>query len=260
MNEFIFLERQWERDRDTLCRGMDNFLTFDQPVTVLMFCEGTRLTPAKFAAARLFAQQKGVPPFEHHLMPRARGFVCCVRHLNRGTSCSPDGTTTTSSNQMPAIYNVQIAFPASGPPPTFLSLLRGQAVRGDVFLHRIPMSSIASGTEEEFLMQLYRRKDDLMSYYALHDSFPSPATCETPPSPSPASCPPHCLVRRRECGHGLPPAGGPRAGTDGPLFRPHRTPGPRVCWIRVPGPQHARSHWLRLRVHRNDRECEQLQH
>jgi 1-acyl-sn-glycerol-3-phosphate acyltransferase len=40
-NEFIFLERQWDKDKDTLCRGLDNFLTFTKPVTVLMFCEGT---------------------------------------------------------------------------------------------------------------------------------------------------------------------------------------------------------------------------
>lgn len=40
-NEFIFLERQLEKDKETLCRGLDNFLTVERPLTVLMFCEGT---------------------------------------------------------------------------------------------------------------------------------------------------------------------------------------------------------------------------
>lgn len=186
VNEFIFLERNWERDQDTLRRGMDNFLSFDRSVTVLMFCEGTRLTPAKFDAARQFALKKGVDPLKHHLMPRSRGFVCCIRHLKSiAANESKNDTKTSEQHQMRAIYNVQIACPAVSKEqaqPTFLSLLRGLPVRGDVFLQRIPIDSIPDGEEEEYLIQLYRRKDALMSYYESHDSqFPAPAVCEQPP-------------------------------------------------------------------------------
>lgn len=166
LNEFVFLERNWDRDQDTLRAGMDNFLTFNRPVTVLMFCEGTRFTPDKFAAAQKFAASKGLEAFKHHLMPRSRGFECCVSHLNQ-----------MKSDKLTALYNVQIAVPHDSPDPTFLSLLRGLPVRGDVFLQRIPIRSIAAGQEQQFLMKLYRGKDDLMTYYKEHGRFPEPAVC-----------------------------------------------------------------------------------
>jgi hypothetical protein len=72
-----------------------------------------------------FAASKGIEPFKHHLIPRSRGFVCCIKHLRQ----NPDAAT-----RMPALYNVQIAISSDQPDANFHSLMHGMPVRGDVYL------------------------------------------------------------------------------------------------------------------------------
>ena len=45
--EFIFLERNWTKDQKTMCESLDTLFEYDDPVTVLMLCEGTRYTKEK---------------------------------------------------------------------------------------------------------------------------------------------------------------------------------------------------------------------
>lgn len=60
-----------------------------------MFAEGTRFTPSKHAASVEFAQKSGLPPLQHLLVPRTKGFLLTLQQL-RG--------------KFPAIYCATLAF------------------------------------------------------------------------------------------------------------------------------------------------------
>lgn len=81
--EFIFLARNWDEDKLILGQALDTFMEYLHPVIILLFCEGTRFTPDKYAASVDFAKSKGIHYFKYHLVPRTRGFVHMIKHLKR---------------------------------------------------------------------------------------------------------------------------------------------------------------------------------
>ena len=62
---------------------------------MLLFAEGTRMTPAKHAASMEFAKKRGLPVLNHLLIPRTRGFIQCVQSLK---------------GHFPVIYDVTVTF------------------------------------------------------------------------------------------------------------------------------------------------------
>ena len=47
LSDFIFLDRNWEKDKQTLTKGMSDLATYPSSVWLLLFAEGTRLSPEK---------------------------------------------------------------------------------------------------------------------------------------------------------------------------------------------------------------------
>ena len=170
-NEFIFLARDWNKDSKSLGRQLDTLAEYPHPLMLLLFCEGTRLTPEKYAASLEFAKERNIDHFKHHLVPRPKGFVYCISHIKEKLLTS-----------IPAIYNVQVAFSSSlnqEVEPNVSSLMYGQQLIGDVYLERIPIESIAQNEPGDsdialgnFLTSLYHEKDELMDYHAKHHEFP----------------------------------------------------------------------------------------
>lgn len=72
--EVIYLERNWEKDRETIAKGVENLQDFPDPMFLLIFAEGTRFSQEKYRASLEFAKQKGnLPILKHHLVPRTKG-------------------------------------------------------------------------------------------------------------------------------------------------------------------------------------------
>ncbi|UYV60302.1 AGPAT3 [Cordylochernes scorpioides] len=160
-SDFIFVRRSWEQDAKNLGNQLDTLLSYGDPFNLLMFCEGTRLTPEKFEASMAFAKQRGLPPLNYHLIPRTRGFNFCARYLK---------------DKMAAVYDLQLCFPPEGPAPTFLNVLLGKPLVGDLYVRRIPMSEVPTDSEEastKWLMELYQHKDKLMEEYQRTREFPT---------------------------------------------------------------------------------------
>lgn len=64
-------------------------------VQMLLYAEGTRFTKDKHEASLKFAQSKGLPELQEHLLPRTKGFSIGLPHFR---------------HNLAAVYNVQIAF------------------------------------------------------------------------------------------------------------------------------------------------------
>ncbi len=121
---------------------------------LLIFAEGTRKTKEKFAASREFAQSKGITPLNHHLLPRTKGFTHTIQQAD------PD--------KLRAVYDITVCIDENrGHEATLANILKGKKTVAEMFIRRIAVKDIP--TEEpaasEWLMQLYREKDDLIENY-----------------------------------------------------------------------------------------------
>lgn len=113
--ESIFLRREWDKDRETIARDLkyirdfpDNYwftvskvlynydlfnciivlngtimimMLFCFFFQLLLFCEGTRFTPAKHKLSMDFAARNNLPILKHHLSPRTKGFIHSIYGL-----------------------------------------------------------------------------------------------------------------------------------------------------------------------------------
>ncbi|XP_071455483.1 1-acyl-sn-glycerol-3-phosphate acyltransferase gamma-like isoform X2 [Hetaerina americana] len=158
--ESIFLERDWDKDKETIGKQIKELVEYPDPIWLLLYAEGTRFTPEKHKASLEFAKEKGLPELKHHLTPRTKGFVCSVPYLKE---------------KFGAIYEVQLAFKKSDViKPTLNNLLMGKKVMAHMYINRIPMDEVPA--EEvacaQFLKNLYLKKDKMQdSFYKTGDFF-----------------------------------------------------------------------------------------
>ncbi|PSR90200.1 1-acyl-sn-glycerol-3-phosphate acyltransferase [Actinidia chinensis var. chinensis] len=111
-SDYVFLERNWAKDEETLKSGFLHLKNFPQPFWLALFVEGTRFTQAKLLAAQEFAASAGLPVPRNVLIPRTKGFVSAVNHMR---------------SFVPAIYDITVAIPKNEPRPTILRILRGRS-------------------------------------------------------------------------------------------------------------------------------------
>jgi len=159
--EIVFLERNWEKDREPMEQQIRNLTEHPDPVWLLMFAEGTRFTPSKHAASVEFAQKSGLAPLQHLLVPRTKGFLLTVEQL-RG--------------KFPAIYCATLAFNTKeGAKPTLKSMLLGRRVIGEMLLERIPLDEVPEDPAQAalWLHENYRHKDQMIDVYKKEGSFPA---------------------------------------------------------------------------------------
>ncbi|XP_076299844.1 1-acyl-sn-glycerol-3-phosphate acyltransferase delta [Lasioglossum baleicum] len=145
--ENIFLERNWEKDKQIIGTQIDELANHPDIIWLLLNAEGTRFTAKKAEASQKFAREKGLPVLKYHLTPRTKGFTASVSHM-RG--------------KIPAIYNVQVNFKPDDPvKPTITNLLLGKRVVAHLYIQRIPLEDVPENDEAaaEWLYKLYEMKD-----------------------------------------------------------------------------------------------------
>ncbi|GMQ00761.1 hypothetical protein CsSME_00047698 [Camellia sinensis var. sinensis] len=73
-SDYVFLERSWSKDEETLKSGFQNLKDFPQPFWLALFVEGTRFTQEKLLAAQEYAASAGLPVPRNVLVPRTKVF------------------------------------------------------------------------------------------------------------------------------------------------------------------------------------------
>ncbi|XP_043213766.1 1-acyl-sn-glycerol-3-phosphate acyltransferase gamma-like isoform X1 [Amphibalanus amphitrite] len=152
-SSIIFLRRKWDEDKEHIDRQLAVLADYPDPVWLLIFCEGTRFTAAKHEASMEVARRKGLPELRHLLLPRTKGFTYSVSRLR---------------DKFAAVYNVTVAFDTQNyAQPTLYNMMLGKKIVGDLYVERIPMSEVPEDEQEaaEFLHQLYRNKDKMLTSY-----------------------------------------------------------------------------------------------
>ncbi|EDV39825.1 uncharacterized protein Dana_GF10215, isoform B [Drosophila ananassae] len=160
MAEFIFLDRNFDKDKIVIKNQLTEVFSYPDPVWLLLNAEGTRFTPAKHELSVKFAQERGLPVLKHHLIPRTKGFITSLPTM-RGIC--------------PGIHDINLAFKRTAETkPTMLSQLNGEAVEPYMYIRRIPLSVVPEGEKEaaQWMQDFYVEKDKLIdSFHETGDFF-----------------------------------------------------------------------------------------
>ena len=64
-SDVAYLERDWVKDQDIMTKSINALSDYPDPVWLLIFAEGTRLSPEKLEASRDFARSRNLPVLRH---------------------------------------------------------------------------------------------------------------------------------------------------------------------------------------------------
>lgn len=157
-NEYLFLERSWAKDENTLRSGMQNLKDYPRPFWLALFVEGTRFTPAKLLAAQEYAASQGLPVPKNVLIPRTKGFVSAVSNMR---------------SFVPAIYDCTVNVPTDQPSPTMLRILKGQSSVVHVRIKRHLMKELPLKDEgvSQWCKDTFVQKDALLDKHIAEGTF-----------------------------------------------------------------------------------------
>ncbi|KAE9590744.1 putative 1-acylglycerol-3-phosphate O-acyltransferase [Lupinus albus] len=157
-SEYLFLERSWVKDENTLKSGLQRLSDYPLPFWLALFVEGTRFTQAKLLAAQEYAASTGLPVPRNTLIPRTKGFVASVSHMR---------------SFVPAIYDMTVAIPKSSPAPTLLRLFKGQPSVVHVHIKRHLMKELPETDDSvaQWCRDIFVAKDALLDKHIAEDTF-----------------------------------------------------------------------------------------
>ncbi|KAA0056311.1 1-acyl-sn-glycerol-3-phosphate acyltransferase 2-like isoform X1 [Cucumis melo var. makuwa] len=157
-SDYIFLERSWAKDENTLESSFQSLMDFSMPFWLALFVEGTRFTQQKLLASQEYAASRGLPIPKNVLIPRTKGFVSAVSHMR---------------SFVPAIYDCTVATSPKDRPPTLLRIFRGQSFVVKVQVKRHEMQELPETADgiSQWCKDLFVTKDTLLEKYMTKDSF-----------------------------------------------------------------------------------------
>jgi len=118
---FVFLARDKSKDLQHMENVLSYYTSNSQPPSLILFPEGTDLSPRNIAKSDTFAAQNGLPKYKYVLHPKVVGWSRSVSLLR---------------NSCPAVYDVTIAYHdhSKSERPSEMSLLSARYPR-EVHLH-----------------------------------------------------------------------------------------------------------------------------
>lgn len=168
-SQFIFLKRNWEKDKPRLATHLQKFNKPNLPMWLVMFPEGTNLADSTRERSKQWAQKNGIDDMKHQLLPRSTGLQFCLQQLRNTTEWVYD--CTIAYEGVPRgefaqdIYTVKASYFGGRPPKSV-----------NMYWRRFAISSIPlddSRAFEHWLRARWTEKDNLIEYYYQHGSFPA---------------------------------------------------------------------------------------
>lgn len=159
----VFVDRDWTRDRARIESVFARFRLEKIPIFLVSFLEGTRITPAKHAAAVAHATERGLAAPRHTLIPRTKGFVAMFQGLH---------------GHVDAVYDLTIGYP-NGTPTLFAGF--GGCI-GDIALdvRRYDTADLPSPDDEAgltaWVQARYAEKDERLAVFHATGAFPGEST------------------------------------------------------------------------------------
>lgn len=89
---FIFLARDWKKDKSRFEATMRKMNKSQDPMWLLIFPEGTNLAKGTREASKRWADKNGIQDMKHQLLPRSTGIQCSLKELRKSTAWLYDCT------------------------------------------------------------------------------------------------------------------------------------------------------------------------
>ncbi|CAO1946210.1 unnamed protein product [Urochloa humidicola] len=160
--EFIPVERKWEIDEAIIQNKLSKYKNPRDPIWLAVFPEGTDYTEKKCIKSQEYASEHGLPKLEHVLLPKTKGFICCLQQLR---------------SSLDAVYDVTIAYKHRL--PDFLDNVYG-VDPSEVHIHirTVQLSDIPTSEDEitDWMIERFRQKDQLLSDFFMKGHFPDEGT------------------------------------------------------------------------------------
>ncbi|MCP4679271.1 MAG: acyltransferase [Deltaproteobacteria bacterium] len=153
----IFVKRNWTRDRASIEKTFAWINKGAVPFWIILFVEGTRLTPAKLAKSHQYAESRNEQPLRHLLLPRTKGFTSAVIGLRDG--------------HLDAVYDLTIGY--TDGVPTLSQYVAGVSKVAHFHVRRYVAADLPE-TEEalsEWLMERFREKDRRLDAFYREGAF-----------------------------------------------------------------------------------------
>ena len=144
----VFVKRDWSRDADSIRRTFAKIRMGNLPTSLVIFPEGTRMKPDKFAASQAYAMRKGLPVLQHVLLPRGKGVHASLQGLE---------------DHIQAVYDLTIIY--EGVPPSIAKIFikGGYTVRFHAVRYDIKSVPTRERDLNAWLMNIFIEKDKLMA-------------------------------------------------------------------------------------------------
>lgn len=176
MCEMIFVKRNWLADKATLESKLGGFIEEHFPFCVLIFPEGTTVNAEALEKSQAFAAERKRPHLKNLLLPRYKGFKAITDALS-GKSAFVYDTTMAFGGYKGEIPPASIGYEREKDleVPSVNKLLSGHITSEvHVNMERFPLAEVVSapGGIEGWLDSRWKRKDEMMIYFAEHQRFP----------------------------------------------------------------------------------------
>ncbi|KAG8068119.1 hypothetical protein GUJ93_ZPchr0005g14525 [Zizania palustris] len=156
------VERKWEIDEPLIRKRLSELKNPHDPLWLAVFPEGTDYTEKKCIKSQEYAAEHGLPILNNVLLPKTKGFNCCLQEL-RGS--------------IDSVYDITIAYKHRL--PTFLDNVYG-IDPSEVHIHVkiIQLSDIPASEDEvaDWLIERFELKDKLLSDFSTLGCFPNEGT------------------------------------------------------------------------------------
>ncbi|KAL8926011.1 MAG: hypothetical protein Q9208_003152 [Pyrenodesmia sp. 3 TL-2023] len=169
-SQFIFLKRNWEKDKDRLAEHLQKLnKDASSPMWLMLFPEGTNLHPVTRKSSKKWADKTGIPDMRHQLLPRSKGLQFCVQQLRKTVPYVYDCTIAyegvPTGQYASEIFTIQAAYFGGKPPKSV-----------NMYWRRFDIWSIPADDDKAFDSWLRARwieKDQLLEHYQKTGRFPA---------------------------------------------------------------------------------------
>ncbi len=144
----LFVKREWAKDANSIRATFAKLRRENLPTWLVIFPEGTRMKPAKFASSRAYAARKGLPIFDHVLLPRGKGIHACIQGM---------------SGQLSAVYDVTIQYDGGIPSIIQYFTVGGYTARFHAIRYEVAAIPDRERDLNNWLLEIFTRKDKLMA-------------------------------------------------------------------------------------------------
>jgi 1-acyl-sn-glycerol-3-phosphate acyltransferase len=173
-SQFIFLKRNWEKDKPSMAKALQRLNKKANAMWLLLFPEGTNLAPSTRERSSEWAKKTKVKDTEHVLLPRSTGLQFCLQEL-RGTvdylyDCTIAYEGVPRGEYAQDIFTLKAAY-LEGRPPKSVSM----------YWRRFKISTIPLDNDKAFdlwLQARWREKDYLLELYHRTGRFPADSGVE----------------------------------------------------------------------------------